>query len=504
MPETPTDSSSPTSPRTSIESTADKDAFGEAFSALPKEIWAAIYDIHTQLTTALRDPSTRIIDQSNLATLSHLRASSTPTQNPQPLSSVLTQAQKIFSLRSVVNHPRFLAYIPLPVSPVSFLGDVLTSCFNVFAGSREAAAGVCAIEDALIAWLAEQVGFPTSAGGLFVSGGSMANLTALALAREKMLPMGNANRSKGIVYITDQTHFCIVKALKILGFDVQRQVRVIACDDNFRMDVVDLERAIIQDTNDRLTPFLIIATCGTTNTGAVDPLHAIADVAKNYRLWLHVDGSFGASAALSGSHRSLVAGLGRADSLAWDAHKWLFQTYGCGVVLVGERAHLRESFAEEVEFLDEGREEDSWKYGIELSRPARHMRLWVSLKVLGTETVGRMIDRGVELGEIAARMVEGMKGWEVVEKPGMAILNMRYVGTGTSHWSKRELEMINKGVPGKLMERNVAFVGTACLRGKVGVRLCVINPLTTEEDLRVVLEGMDKAAHEIEASIIND
>ncbi|KAL5332224.1 glutamate decarboxylase [Aspergillus crustosus] len=444
--------------------------------------------------TCYTSGASTIIEQNSLTTL----ASIAPPDTPRPLAEVITQACEIFSSRASVNHRRFFSYIPSPVSPLSFLGDVLTSCFNVFSGSFEAGPGITAVELSLVTWLAEKIGLRAStAGGIFVSGGSMANLTALIVARDQKL---NENeRAKGVVYISTQTHFCIPKALRIIGF-LSSQIRIIPCDGEFRMDVYELQKQIMQDLSVGLRPFLVVATCGSTGTGSIDPLGSISGLASEHNLWMHVDGSFGVSAALSTAHRHLVNGLARADSIAWDAHKWLFQTYGCGVVLVKEKRHLRASFASTAEFMqdiDSIVEDDKpnlWNYGVELTRPARHMRLWFSLQVLGANVLGDMIDRGFKLAEGAAREIRMLDGWEVVAPARMAILNARYSIKGKS---EEELNAINASVPGRLIERNVAAISTTRFGDRVALRFCMINPLTTDEDVREFVKEMNAAVKEL-------
>lgn len=244
--------------------------------------------------------------------------------------------------------------------------------------------------------------------GALVSGGSIANLTALTVARDQMLD--DNTRAQGVAYISDQTHFCVPKALYIIGF-LKTQIRVILTDDNFRMDLTHLQDTIKADLNAGLHPFLVVATCGTTNTGTVDPLHGIADIAHTQRIWVHVDGAYGASAAFCKTHRSLVDGLGRADSIAWDTHKWLFQTNGCSAVLFRNRNHPLKSFAATAGYVQDIDEtpptvettelRNPWNYGIELTKPARHMKLWFTLQVLGLDMIDRMITHGFHLTKLA-------------------------------------------------------------------------------------------------------
>ncbi|KAE8368025.1 pyridoxal phosphate-dependent transferase [Aspergillus caelatus] len=416
----------------------------------------------------------------------------TPSNTGRPLEDVLREADEIFSYRISTKHPRFFAFIPSPVSPVSWLGDSLTSAYNTYAGSSESGSGVCAVERSMIAWIAEQFGLPSSAGGQFVSGASMATLTAVTVARDQRLSVGL--RPKATVYISDESHFCIIKALRIIGF-LDSQIRTIRCDSKYRMDTDYLRRAISKDTEDALKPFLVVATCGTTSTGAIDSLNEIADIADEHGLWMHVDAAYGGSAAFSSTHRSLVNGLGRADSIAWDPHKWLFQTYGCGAILFREKSHPLKSFASTAHFCrdfeDEKEPQNPWNYGIELTRPARHMRLWFSLQVLGMDTIDKMIGRGFELSAVAEGEIKKLADWIILAPTSLAIVNFRFAPHGLID---DLLDQVNTRVSKDLAAENIACILTTHLGGVVGLRMCTINPRTTDDDIRRVVSALDRSA----------
>ncbi|MCJ1238640.1 hypothetical protein MMC14_006631 [Varicellaria rhodocarpa] len=228
-----------------------------------------------------------VVDQASSAKALSIRESAIPGQS-RPILEVVEQSFNIFSHRMRMDHPRSLCFIPSPVSPVSWLGDVLMSSFNTLPASWFQASGPCAIEDSLIRWLALQTGMPSSAGGLFVSGGSMANLTALMLACDRILQYDE--RVKGVAYVSDQTHSSVARGLRVLGF-LDSQIHKVQSDGQFRMNVKVLKEAIIADRNAGLVPFAVVASCGTTNIGSIDPLHAIADIAHEQGLWIHVDGA---------------------------------------------------------------------------------------------------------------------------------------------------------------------------------------------------------------------
>ena len=288
----------------------------------PAELVAAFARVAAM---ALRDPQEPLLQVADAATLARLRAQGVP-QHGRPLDDVLDELiRDVLPCRGRMDHRRFLAHVPGPASPLSMLGELLTAVHNPHAGNRHLCSGPAAFEAALIDWLARQLGLPVSAGGLFVSGGSMANLSALAVARDQRL--APAERHLGVAYVCDQTHASIAKALRLLGF-MPAQIRCVPSDDAFRFDVARLAAQIIADRGAGLRPFVVIASAGSTNTGAIDPLPSLHALAAREGMWLHVDGAFGASAALVPSLRPLLAGIEQADSVAWDAHKWLFQTYG--------------------------------------------------------------------------------------------------------------------------------------------------------------------------------
>ncbi|OGM46039.1 glutamate decarboxylase [Aspergillus bombycis] len=425
-----------------------------------------------------------------------------PSSKGRSLEDVLRDADEIFSYRMNTMHPQFFAFIPSGATPVSWLGDSLTSAYNSYAGSSTPGAGVCAVERSMIAWIAERFGLPPSAGGQFVSGASMATLTAVAVARDQRLQV--ELRHKATVYISEEAHFCITKALHIIGLQ-DFQVQTIHCDSKYCMDTDRLRQAISEDIADGCKPFLVVATCGTTSTGTIDPLSEIADIADEYGLWMHVDAAYGGSAAFSSAHRSLVSGLGRADSIAWDPHKWLFQTYGCGTILFREKSHPLRSFASTAHFCrdveNETDPQNPWNYGIELTRPARHMRLWFSLQVLGMDTIDEMIGRGFELSALAEGEIKKLADWVILAPTSLAIVNFRFAPHGVD---ERLLDQMNTRVAKDLIADNIAFILTTHLGGVVGLRMCTINPRTTDDDIRRVVRALDCSAQAAYGELYRD
>ncbi|UNI18550.1 hypothetical protein JDV02_004813 [Purpureocillium takamizusanense] len=446
------------------------------------------------LTASLNLNSQPLFKVAQTSDYEHLRRLSTPGP-PSDINQVIDDAFAIAEFRARMSHPRAMAFIPSAVSPYAWLGDVLASAFNTFAGSRLQGSGSGIVEKTMIDWLAGKVGLPGTAGGVFVSGGSMGNLLAMALARDHRLPRGQ--QATGVVYVSEQTHHSVSKGLRIIGFHTS-QIRHIPSDDNFRLDPIKLSEAIRADRDAGLLPFVVVASCGTTNTGAIDPLTEIAAVCGREGMWLHVDGAYGASASLSTTHSHLTAGLRHADSISWDAHKWLFQTYNCGILLVRDRKTLLKSFASQGDYLRDALGDDDvpnfWDCGLELTRGDRATRLWFTLRVIGEKRFGDMIDHGFFLAEAAEEELGKLSNWEIVSPASMAILAFRFVPRDKTDAQWNEL---NVAISKRLVAENIAGILTTKLRGVVVLRMCAFNPSLGVDEIRGVVQQMDRVAKQV-------
>jgi glutamate/tyrosine decarboxylase-like PLP-dependent enzyme len=259
------------------------------------------------------------------------------------ISTVIRQVQQdVLGNITHNDHPRYFAFVSGPSNFVSAMADALASGFNVISTDWMDASGPSEVELVTIDWLRQICGLPEGAGGLFVSGGSMANLICLRTARHTMLQENNA--ASAVAYCSDQTHSSVERALQVLGFETA-QLRKLPSDDSFRLSIAHLKQEIADDRAAGRIPFCVIANAGATNTGAVDPLVEVGELCKHEGLWLHVDGAYGAPAVLCEKGRSLLGGLELANSLTLDPHKWLFQPYEIGCVLVRDVHSLREAFA---------------------------------------------------------------------------------------------------------------------------------------------------------------
>ena len=404
-----------------------------------------------------------------------------PQDGPRdPVELLAFLDREVFSSILHVDHPRFFAFVPGPNNFVSTMADALAAGFNVFNGTWLGGSAAAALELGVVRWLSEACGLPESAGGLFVSGGSVANLTALVAARHVML----GDRVEGaLVYFSEQTHSSVERALRVIGFPPE-QLRKLRGDAEFRLPVGALREAIARDRAAGLRPFCVIVNAGTTNTGAVDPMVEVAKVCREEKLWLHADGAYGAASVISGRGKRELAGLELVDSLSLDPHKWLFQSFECGCVLVRDKAHLKSAFQIMPEYLRDvhrGVEETHpCDYGVQLTRSFRALKVWLSLRTFGLDAFRAAIARGFELAEFAERELRSRAGCEVVSPARMGIVCFR-LGSDDAVQTRLVDAMLRDGY---------AFLTSTHIRGVTALRLCTINPRTTEEDIVRTIERL--------------
>src|SRR6266513_188698 len=373
------------------------------------------------------------------------RLSGPPSETPTDPHELLAHLEKeVFPNNLHVDHPRFFAFVPGPGNFVSTMADALVSGFNVFNGTWLGGSGAAAIELTVIDWFRGFCGFPETAGGLFVSGGSAANLTALHAARATKLGDRIANAT---IYFSDQTHYSVERALRVIGF-AREQFRKIPSDDRFRLPLDRLREAIQSDKQAGLLPFCIIANAGTTNTGAVDPLPELGDLCAAEEMWLHADGAYGAATMICERGRQKLFGLEGVDSLSLDPHKWLFQPFECGCVLVRDAAGLKSAFQLMPEYMRDVHrniaEINPADYGIQLSRGFRALKVWLSMNTFGLTAFRKAITRGFELAEFAEHQLRKRTGCEILSPAEMAIVAFRF-GTDDAGQTKLVDLMLRDG-----------------------------------------------------------
>jgi glutamate/tyrosine decarboxylase-like PLP-dependent enzyme len=403
-----------------------------------------------------------------------------PAEPIAPDEIFATLERDVFPNMMNTAHPRFFAFVPVPSNFVSAMADTLAAGFNVFSGSWLGGSGSVALELTVIDWLRQWCGLPETAGGLFVSGGSMANLTAIVAARHAKL---NDRIEGAVVYFSDQTHSSVERAFRVAGF-LPGQLRKIPSDDQFRLPIDELARQIAEDRAAGLRPFAIVANAGTTNTGAIDPLPEIAALCAANQMWMHVDGAYGAAAALCDRGKALLEGLELADSLSLDPHKWLFQSLECGCVLLRDSALLKSTYRIMPEYLADVHrnvaEVNPCDYGIQLTRSFRALKLWMSIQYFGLDAFRAAMERGFELAEFAEKKLRAMPGWEIVTPAQMGIV--------TFHHPEADYEKLHDA----MLADGFAMATSTVLKGRTVLRFCTINPRTAEDDITETLDRIDR------------
>jgi aromatic-L-amino-acid decarboxylase len=433
-------------------------------------------------------PDQRVGTKGDPAELLRRLSEPVPEQGME-FEAVLEQLERdVLANTMHVNHPRFLAYVPGPSNFVGAMADALISGYNVFAGTWLSGSGPAAVELTLLEWLRGMCGLPAEAGGLFVSGGTVANLTALAVARHVKLP---ERLDRATVYFSDQAHSSLEKALRVIGVPASN-VRKLPADPHFRLPMDELARWIEKDRAAGNHPFCVIANAGTTNTGAIDPLKELSQLCREHNLWLHVDGAYGAAAVVTERGRKLLAGLELADSLSLDPHKWLFQPFEIGCVLVRDQVNLRNTFRILPEYLKDTQQHSEefnfTDHGIQLTRNFRALKLWMSIKVFGLAAFRAAIERGFVLSEFTEACLRKMPGWEIVTPAQMGIVCFRYRSAGdTAH-----LRLVQT-----LLEDGFALITSTVLHQGTVLRTCTINPRTTQADIEATLNRLDGFARRL-------
>ena len=405
----------------------------------------------------------------------------------------------VFNRQSLVQHPRFFSFVPGAVSPYSIAGAILTDLYNINAGSFNLCQCAGIVEEKLCEWMGSYAGYPKeTCSGVFLSGGSISTLSAIIAARVNKL--GEYDMPKGVAYLSDQAHSSVRKALRMLGFR-HDQIVILPTDDEFKMDVKSLREAVKKDVEEGKKPFLVIGTIGTTNTGTIDPLSDIGDVAKEYNLWFHIDGAFGGSSLISPIYRNFSKGVEKSDSLSWDTHKWLMQTYSCSTLLVKNKQTLIDAFVEHPEYLEDVSSTDhldGWDKGPEMSKPSRAIKLWFTVQSVGTDLLAEMIEYSFYNAKIAQKKIKSLDHWEIVSKPSCGTLNFRYAPEGMS---LQELNELNLAITKEITDSGYAYIVTTTLKEKKTIRMCLINADCTEDDILSTIDRLDEIARRLHAEM---
>ena len=389
--------------------------------------------------------------------------------------------------------PGYLAYIPGGGLFSSAVADLVSGITNRYVGVWQAAPALVQLETNVVRWLCGLAGLPAESGGYLATGGSLASFTAVVAARRDRLPV---DFLKGTLYVSDQTHHAVTKAASLAGFP-DENVRAIPSDGMFRIRVDALAERIAVDRQAGFTPFFVCGNAGTTNTGAVDDLGALADLTARERLWLHVDAAYGGFFLLTERGRTAMAGIERADSVVLDPHKGLFLPYGTGALLVRDAEVLRRAHAAGADYLPHMQEDpgfvDYCEISPELSRAYRGLRVWLPVKLHGLGAFRRSLDEKLDLALHATRQLKTMPGIEIVAEPQLSIVAFRLVKPGLD---AEALNRLNRDLIERVNARKRVHVSGTVLRGAFVLRICVLSYRTHIERLQEGLEDLRAAIHE--------
>ena len=380
--------------------------------------------------------------------------------------------------------PRFFGYVFGSGEPIGALGAFAEGVLHQNCAAWRSSPAAITIERTVVRWLAEAIGCNEFAGSLTL-GGSSANLMGLCMAREaKKLPANQSGVRGGVIYCSTEAHMSISKAAALLGLG-HEAVRLIAVDEGFRMKTEDLREAIARDLQDGKVPIAVTASAGTTATGSIDPLNAIGDICKEFGLWLHVDGAYGALASLA--IPDAFVGLSRADSISLDPHKWLYQPTGCGCLLYRERAAARRAFSFSGDYAKALSEDpvegfSFFEESIELSRPFRALKLWLSLRYYGLRAFKESIREDLRLAQILADSIEAQTRLERLAPVALSAVCFRYVG------GSGDSSTLNREILAKVVKRGRVYISNAMIHGQFALRACVVNHRSTEDDVLAVVD----------------
>ncbi len=406
--------------------------------------------------------------------------------------------ERVFPYHAREPHPHFMGYIPSSPTFPAVLGDWMAAGYNFFAGVWTVASGPNQIELTVLDWFRAWLGMPQGTSGLLTSGGSTATLTAVVAARHAA--DASAEKSARLtLYTSEQAHSSVQRAAWIAGIP-RGNVRSIATDDRYRMREDALRRAIADDRAAGFTPFLVVASAGTTNTGAVDPLHAIADLCAAEQLWMHVDAAYAGFAALTRQGATALDGLGRADSVTLDPHKWLFVPFECGCLLARDPRTLEEAFSVHPEYLTDVRARDQdvnfADYGEQLTRSSHALKIWLSVQYFGVSEIREAIARGIHRAEYAERLFAANHDFEILSPAQFGVVCFR---ARPADLDAPALDALNDRINARVNATGRFLISSTKLRGRFSLRLCTHVHRMTDADIDEVYEAIVEALR-VEAS----
>lgn len=417
-----------------------------------------------------------------------------PQDGTDPESVIQRVADEVLPYPMGNVSPGFFAWVNSTPSPIGVLGELMSAAHNAStAGGHHSSTY---IEHAVLNWLKQIMGYATVAGGILTSGGSTANLTALAVMRH--VKATHNVREHGmrdqhmVVYTSEQGHLCIQKSIEVLGIGNQH-LRKIPVDADFCMNMDALKAAIAQDRLDGLHPVCVVASAGTVNTGAIDPLTEIADLCEAENLWFHVDGAYGGVGILAEQVAHLYAGIERADSIAIDPHKWLYVPIECGCTLVKDANTMRDTFSLMPSYVrDDGGMPWFMELGLQQTRQFKALKLWMTFQHIGINGYRELIARDIDLSSLLQLKIKARENFELIAAGELSITCFRYAPSGVGN-----LDALNQEIITRLQEDGRVFTTGTVLNGQQVIRACIVNFRTQEADLDRLLDVIDEIGAEI-------
>ncbi len=413
-----------------------------------------------------------------------------PPEEGRPALEVIEQAaREILPFAARNDHPRFFGFIPSSPTWPGILADFMVAGHQVNQCTWLTSSGPSQLELVVIDWIRRWLGYPETAGGLLTSGGSAASLDAFVAAREAA---GDPDRAT--VYMSDQSHSAQVRAARIIGVRADC-IRKVSCDGRYRLDVEALARAVAADRASGFTPIAVCANAGAGSTGAIDPLEEMADYCEAEGIWLHVDAAYGGFGAVTERGKELLRGIERADSIVVDAHKWFFQPYEAGCLLVKDVETLKNAFVIPHDMLQDtiwGANHPNFSdRGLQLSRSVRALKIWMSVQTFGMAAFRRAVSKGMELAARAEEYVRESPTMEVLNPASLGIVCFRF-NPGDADLDEEALEEVNRTVLARVFWEERAFMSSTKLGKRFSLRLCIVNHTTTWEDVRETLEAIEQ------------
>ncbi len=438
--------------------------------------------------------------------------SDTPSPAPRrgaPATDVLRVfRERVAPMTFNAHHPAAFSYFTPPPVAMSVAGETLAQWLQQGVDVWHAGPVGAFVEEEVTRWLADLVGMPARAWGVLTSGGVMANLMGLAVAREvhlrAVLQLDGPPRGRDLdgarVYASDQTHFSVSRGLDVLGFSPET-LHVVASDERFRLRAEPIAAAIAADRAAGCTPFAISAVAGSTNTGSVDDIVALASLARREGLWLHIDAAYGGAARLSARDACRVPGLNLADSVTIDPHKWFFQAYDIGALLVRRREDLLATFSRSPEYYASSRPQDEplnwYEYSIEGTRRFRALKLWMSWQHLGTEGLGGLIEHNDDLASYLAGQLRAADDFELACEPELSVVCFRHVPAAIADRAQPDIDRYQAALQRALEVDGSAWVSVTTLRGAMYLRAGIVNPNATRAEIDLLLGALRRLSERV-------